>query len=96
MARHKASTQDSDEETQSIKLMNVVCSAREERRDRANEEASCEGPSRSEAIASRSGHESDEQRSDKGDDVGVLDLDGRKSYVFGDDIVEQWWERIPE
>ena len=53
-------------------------------RNRADKETSGEGVSRSEPVAGWSSDQSNKERSNKGDDVGVGDINLTELQIFGD------------
>lgn len=81
---HEAATEDTDEEAQGIELTSVERGTGEERRDGTNKQAAGEGPPRTEMIACWPGHQTNEERCGKGDDVGVGDLDFGQLKIFLD------------
>ena len=96
LARNKATSVDTDEETASVKLTGVVHSTSEEGGDGTNEEASSESISRADPVASWARDQTHQKCSSQADDVGVQHYRIRNLEVGFDHVTEQRRKSIPE
>ena len=95
LARHERATEDTNEESEDIQAGSTGDGTSQEGGNGTKEQASGECVSRTEAIASRTGNQTNEESGSQGDDVGVGDLVLADTNVLGNDIAEKWRECVP-
>ena len=97
LARHEATTEDTDEETDGVKSSSGLNGASEECRDGANDETSGKGPPWSKAITRWTSNKTNEKSGSQSNDVGVGNLHLGDVWVklSSNDICEEGWEGVP-
>jgi hypothetical protein len=95
LTRHKAASQNPDEEAGSVELVNIVNCAREESRDGPDEQTPRERLPWTISITGGTSNQADHERGSKSNDIGIAHFNLSEAEVFCDDIVKQGWKRVP-
>ena len=96
LTRDESSTEDTDEETDSVKSSGARDGTSQKRRDGTDQQACCECDSGTETITSGARHKTDKKGSSQSNDIGVCDFVLAELHILGDDIAEEWREGIPD
>lgn len=92
LARHKATSEDTNEEPERVQTGGVEHSSSKEGRYCTSKQAAGKGQTRTKAITCWACDEAHNQCGCEGDDVGICDLVGFHAEVASDDVGEKGWE----